>query len=111
MRTPGVTIAITDHAADRYRQRVRGTLDAKADMLGRVGRAWASGNVEPGERGAVRVTDLDDRRLVYVCRHDVRGGELVVITLWEEGDAARVPKRFTDVLEPRRPRRDRDDRD
>jgi hypothetical protein len=101
---PGVTIAVTDHAADRYRQRVRGTLDAKGDVIARVGRAWAAGRVEPGERGAVRVQDLKDRDLVFVCRHDVRGGELVVITLWEEGDDARVPKRFTDAMEPRRPR-------
>jgi hypothetical protein len=105
---PGVTIAVTDHAADRYRQRVRGTLDAKADVIARVGRAWAAGRVEPGERGAVRVSDLADRDLVFVCRHDVRGGELVVITLWEEGDAARVPKRFTDAIEPRRPPRSSD---
>jgi hypothetical protein len=102
---PGVTIAVTDHAAERYRQRVRGTLDAKADVVARVGRAWAAGRTQPGERGAVRVADLDDRDLVFVCRHDVRGGELVVITLWEEGDDARVPKRFTDAIEPRRPRR------
>jgi len=101
---PGVTIAVTDHAADRYRQRVRGTLDAKRDVIARVGRAWAAGRVEPGQRGAVRVQDLQDRDLVFVCRHDVRGGELVVITLWEEGDDARVPKRFTDAIEPRRPR-------
>lgn len=100
-RPPGVTIAVTDHAADRYRQRVRGTLDAKADVIARVGRAWAAGSAEPGERGAVRITDLDDRQLVFVCRHDARGGELVVITLWEEGDDARVPKRFTDVLDRR----------
>jgi hypothetical protein len=33
---------------------------------------------------------------VYVCRPD--GAELVVVTLWEEGDDAAVPKRFTDVL-------------
>ena len=105
MTPPGVTIAVTDHAADRYRQRVRGTLDAKRDVIVRVGRAWAADRIEPGERGAVRVTDLDDRSLVFVCRHDVRGGELIVITLWEEGDEARVPKRFTDAIEPRRPRR------
>jgi hypothetical protein len=105
MTPPGVTIAVTDHAADRYRQRVRGTLDAKGDVIARVGRAWAAGRVEPGERGAVRVSDLTDRDLVFVCRHDVRGGELIVITLWEEGDDARVPKRFTDAVEPRRPRR------
>jgi len=102
---PGVTIAVTDHAADRYRQRVRGTLDPKADVIARVGRAWAAGAIEPGERGAVRVTDLDDRGLVFVCRHDARGGELVVITLWEEGESARVPRRFTDELERRPPRR------
>ena len=102
---PGVTIAVTDHAAERYRQRVRGTLDARADVTARVGRAWAAGALAPGERGAVRVTDLDDRGLVYVCRHDARGGELVVITLWEEGEAARVPRRFTDALERRPPRR------
>ncbi|UGS36724.1 hypothetical protein [Capillimicrobium parvum] len=99
---PGVTVAVTDHAADRYRQRVRGTLDARTDVAGRVARGWAAGRVEPGERGAMRVTDVEDRSLVFVCRHDVRGGELVVITLWEEGDEARVPRRFTDALEPRR---------
>ena len=36
------------------------------------------------------------RDLVYVCRPD--GDELVVITLWEEGEDAAVPKRFTDAL-------------
>jgi len=101
-RPSGVTVAVTDHAADRYRQRVRGTLDARTDVAARVGRAWAAGRVEPGERGAVRVTDVDDRSLVFVCRHDPRGAELVVITLWEEGDEARVPRRFTDALERRR---------
>jgi hypothetical protein len=45
MTPPGVTIAVTDHAADRYRQRVRGTLDAKGDVIARVGRAWAAGRV------------------------------------------------------------------
>ena len=105
-RRPGVTVAVTDHAADRYRQRVRGTLDPKLDVATRVARAWGDGGtVEPGERGAVRVTDLADRSLVFVCRHDVRGGELVVITLWEEGEAARVPRRFTDAIERERARR------
>jgi hypothetical protein len=101
-----VTIAVTDHAADRYRQRVRGTLDARTDVAARVGAAWAAGRVEPGERGAVRVTDVRDRSLVFVCRHDVRGGELVVITLWEEGDVARVPRRYTDAIEERRRKRE-----
>jgi hypothetical protein len=95
----GVTVAVTDHAVERFRQRVRGGLEeVRTDIAGRVARAWAAGNVEPGERGAVRVTDLDRRDVVYVCRHDVPGRELVVITLWEEGDEAAVPKRFTDEL-------------
>ena len=43
------------------------------------------------------VTDTDDELSDYVCRP---GGptELVVITLWEEGEDAAVPKRFTDAL-------------
>jgi hypothetical protein len=98
MARPGVVVAVTDHAADRYRQRVRGTLDARRDVAARVGRAWATGVVEPGERGALRVQDVDDPSLVYICRHDARGAELVVLTLWEEGERARVPRRFTDAL-------------
>jgi len=103
----GVLVAVTDHAADRFRQRVRGTLDPKGEITARVGRAWQGESRRPGrDRGTVDVVDLDDRSLVYVCRHDVPRGELVVITLWEEGEDARVPRRFTDALE-RRTRRDR----
>ena len=96
-------IAVTDHAADRFRQRVRGTLDPKAEIVRRVSHAWADGNHRPGrDKATVDVIDLADRSLVYVCRHDVPRGELIVITLWEEGDGARVPRRFTDALERRR---------
>jgi hypothetical protein len=91
-----VLVAVTDHAAERFRQRVRGTLDAKRDIAARVARAQAAGRTEPGERGALLVRDLERRDLVYVCRPD--RDELVVITLYETGDAAAVPKRFTDVL-------------
>jgi hypothetical protein len=95
----GVTVAVTDHAVERFRQRVRGGLDeVRTEIAGRVARAWAAGNVEPGEKGAVRVTDLERRDVVYVCRHDRPGRELIVITLWEEGEGAAVPKRFTDEL-------------
>ncbi|HEX8121974.1 MAG TPA: hypothetical protein VF549_11985 [Solirubrobacteraceae bacterium] len=97
----GVLIAVTDHAAERYAQRVRGTLDAKAEIVQRASRAWEAGRVEPGERGRTLVRDVRDAGLVYVCVHDVPRGELLVVTLWEEGDDARVPKRFTDAL--RRP--------
>lgn len=98
-------LAVTDHAADRYRQRVRGTLDARAEIAERVSRAWAAGRSSPGtRRGTV---DVRDGSLVFVCLHDRPRGELVVVTLWEEGQDAAVPRRFTDaVREPplRRPR-------
>ena len=89
-------VAVTDHAAERFRQRVRGTLNEKVEVASRVARAHAAGRVEPGSGGTLLVRDLDRRDLVYVCRPD--GDELVVVTLWEEGDGAAVPKRFTNVL-------------
>lgn len=99
-------VAVTDHAAERFRQRVRGTLEPKTEVAGRVARAYAAGLTAPGERGGTLVRDLERRDLVYVCRLDRRGDELVVITLWEEGEDAAVPRRFTDALE-HRPRRRR----
>jgi hypothetical protein len=95
----GVLIAVTDHAAERFRQRVRGTLDAKAEITARVARALEAGSTRPGHRGMLDVVDLRDRDVVFVCRHDVPRGELVVVTLWEEGASPRVPRRFTDALE------------
>jgi hypothetical protein len=91
-----VLVAVTDHAAERFRQRVRGTLEAKTEIADRVARAHAAGRTEPGDRGAVLVRDLRRRDLVYVCRPE--GEELVVTTLWEQGEAAAVPKRYTDAL-------------
>jgi hypothetical protein len=89
-------IAVTDHAAERFRQRVRGTLEEKAEVASRVARARDAGRVERGDRGTLLVRDIERPGLVFVCRpeHD----ELVVVTLWEEGDDAAVPKRFTDAL-------------
>jgi hypothetical protein len=89
-------VAVTDHATERFRQRVRGTLDAKTEIASRVAQAHAAGRVESGERGTLLVRDLERRDLVYVCRPT--DGELVVVTLWEEGDDPAVPKRFTDAL-------------
>jgi hypothetical protein len=91
-----VLIAVTDHAAERFRQRVRGTLDPKAEVASRVARAREAGIVEDDGRGTVLVRDLDRRDLVYVCRPD--HGELVVVTLWEGGEDPAVPRRFTDAL-------------
>lgn len=104
-----VLVAVTDHAADRYRQRIggrTGDLDPRTEIAARVARAWAadrwSTESPPGAsaaRGSVYVHDLDDRALVFVCRRT--GAELIVVTLWEREDgvaAPRVPRRFTDEL-------------
>jgi iron-sulfur cluster repair protein YtfE (RIC family) len=89
-------VAVTDHAIQRYRQRVRGSLDERIEIISRVSRAHAAGRVESGERGALLIRDLQDRELVFVCRPERE--ELIVITLWEQGADAAVPRRFTDVL-------------
>jgi hypothetical protein len=94
-----VLVAVTDHAAERFRQRIAGTLNAKADVISRVGLAWEAGRVEE-DGGTYRVRDLRDRSLVFVCRRE--GAELIVITLWEEEGGVsppRVPRRFTDDLD------------
>ncbi len=115
----GVTVAVTDHAVERFRQRVgarRGGLDVRPEIATRVGEAWAAGRVSerppdiagssgrPVPRGGVYVADLVDRDVVFVCRHDASAGELIVITLWERErlGRSRVPRRFTDALERRR---------
>ena len=89
-------VAVTDHAAERFRQRVRGSLEEKLEVASRVARAHAAGRVERLANGTVLVRDLERPDVVYVCRPD--SGELVVITLWEEGEDAAVPKRFTNAL-------------
>ncbi len=115
-----VLVAVTDHAAERYRQRVgsrSGALDVKPEVVARVAAAWDAGRVgeEPpggasGARGTLYLRGArvgPDAGVVYVCRRD--GAELVVVTLWEDDAApgggppgasgtARVPRRFTDAL-------------
>jgi hypothetical protein len=93
-----VTITVTDHAVERYLQRVRGVLDARPEIAGRVRRAYEAGRVVAAARGSVHVRDLERADLVYVCVLDRPRDELVVVTLWEEGSEAAVPRRFTDVL-------------
>jgi hypothetical protein len=97
-----LTIGVTDHAVERYLQRVRGVLDPRPEIAGRVRRAYEAGRVTDGERGALHVRDVDRPDLVYVCMLDRPRGELVVVTLWEEGEGAAVPRRFTDALRRRR---------
>jgi hypothetical protein len=103
-----VLVAVTDHAVERFRQRVgsrAGLLDPRPEIAGRVRRAWEAGRAthEPpqgatGARGSVYVRDLVDRDLLFVCRRE--RDELVVISLWEEGRVGtpRVPRQFTDAL-------------
>jgi hypothetical protein len=95
-------ISVTDHAVERYLQRVRGVLDPRPEIAGRVRAAWEAGRVSAADRGTVHVRDLDRRDLVYVCVLDKPREELVVVTLWEEGEGAAVPRRFTDALRRRR---------
>jgi hypothetical protein len=112
-----VLVAVTDHAVERFRQRIggrSGEVDARPEIASRVARAWAAGRVTDvapdgatGARGSVYVSDLLDRSLVFVCRRDRGSNEVVVVTLWEREDgpaAPRVPRRFTDALRstPRR---------
>jgi len=107
-----VLVAVTDHAAERFRQRVGGRLgevDPRGEIVSRVVRAWEAGRVSreappgaSGARGSLYVRDLVDRSLVFVCRREKPGGEVVVVTLWElEGGPAppRVPRRFTEALD------------
>ena len=95
-------VAVTDHAVERYLQRVRGALDPRAEITARVGKAIQAGRAEPGQRGALNVRDLERPDVIYVCMEDKPRGELIVVTLWEEGEDPEVPKRFTDMLRGRR---------
>jgi hypothetical protein len=95
-------VAVTDHAAERFRQRVgstTGEIDVKPEIVRRVSAALDAGRVDEEPRGTIRVRDQRDRSLTYVCRRE--GAELIVVTLWEREDGVippRVPRRFTDAL-------------
>lgn len=103
-------VAVTDHAVERFRQRVgsrTGALDPRPEIAGRVRRALEAGRVSEqapagasAARGSLYVRDLVDRDLLFVCRLGDAAGEVVVISLWEAGRVGtpRVPKRFTDAL-------------
>ena len=108
----GITVAVTDHAVERFRQRVGtrlGGFDVRPEIAARVSSAWAAGRVgntpppgasESAARGSVYVRDLVDRGVVFVCRHDRASRELLVVTLWEDArfGTPRVDRRFTDAL-------------
>ena len=82
-------------------------LDARPEIAGRVrARVGRPGASSRGERGARSTSATSTARdLVYVCMHDRPRDELVVVTLWEEGEdrgraaplhrrAARPPANF-----------------
>jgi hypothetical protein len=104
-----VLVAVTDHAVERFRQRIGGSLDARAEIVRRVATAWEAGRVSeeppPGAtaaRASLYVRDLTDRALVFICRRDSH--ELVVITLWEQPGGVAPPKvgrEWTDALRDR----------
>jgi hypothetical protein len=91
-------VSVTDHAVERYLQWVRGALNPHTGGAARVSAAVQAGRTAPGERGALLVRDVQRPDLVYVCMEDRPRGELVVVTLWEEGESPAVPRRFTDAL-------------
>ena len=104
-------VAVTDHAAERYRQRVgsrTGAVDVKLEVVERVARAFARGLVgdeaPDGATGARGSLYARDRGLVFVCRWTgAEQREVVVVTLWEDpagwaGTGARVGREFTDAL-------------
>ena len=107
-----VLVAVTDHAAERYRQRVgsrTGAVDVKPEVIARVAAAWDAGRVgeeapagATAARGTLYVRGArigPDAGVIYVCRRE--GAELIVVTLWEDDagpGGARVPRRFTDAL-------------
>ncbi|MEA2178930.1 MAG: hypothetical protein QOG77_2227 [Solirubrobacteraceae bacterium] len=96
----GILVNVTDHAAERYRQRVgtrTGSIDVKPEIATRVSRAFSAGRTRV-EKGSLLVTDSELAGVIYVCRHDRASRELLVVTLWEEGEGARVPSRFTNAL-------------
>ncbi len=95
-------VSVTDHAVERYLQRVRGALDPRTEITARVSKAIQAGRTEPGQRGALNVRDLERPDVIYVCMEDKPRGEMIVVTLWEEGEDPEVPKRFTDMLRGRR---------
>jgi hypothetical protein len=110
--TGGITVAVTDHAVERFRQRVgsrRGGVDVRPEIASRASEAWAAGRVTdtppPGAgaaaaRGTVYVRDLVDRGVIFVCRHDRASRELLVVTLWEDEryGPPQVARRYTDAL-------------
>ena len=80
-------VSVTDHAVERYGERVRGSLEPRTEIASRVGEALAAGRAEPGARGATLVRDVAQPSLVYVCMEDRPRDELIVVTLFDQGEA------------------------
>ena len=77
----GILVAVTDHAAERYRQRVgtrTGSVDVKPEIITRVSRAYAAGRTRI-ERGSLLVQDERLPGVIYVCRHDLGAAAIVYL--------------------------------
>ena len=105
-----VLVAVTDHAVERFRQRVGGSLDARAgdrpprrDGLG--GRARVRGAAAGRQRRArLGLRARPDRPLAGLRLPPRRAHEVVVITLWEQPGGVAPPKvgrEWTDALRDR----------
>ena len=100
-RVPGVRaraaavalVAVTDHAVERYLQRVRGALDPRLEIAARVSQRGRRRARRAGRARRDRSCATSQRAdLVFVCMEDKPRGELLVVTLWEEGEDAAVPE-------------------
>ena len=119
MRRPvSVLVAVTDHAVERFRQRIggrTGEVDARPEIASRVARAWEAGRVseaapdgrDPAPAARSTSATSSTARSSSSAATTAPRSEVVVVTLWErEGGPAppRVPRRFTDALRERPPR-------
>ena len=91
-------VAVTDHAVERYRQRVRGTLDPRTEIAARVGRGARGGARRGGRAGRDSSCATSScPSLVYVCMEDrlARRADRRD-ALWRGGGGrAAVPRKWT----------------
>ena len=96
-----VLVAVTDHAVERFRQRIggrTGEVDARPEIVSRVARAWEAGRVSEAApdgrrarrpRHGLRPRPASTARSSSSAATTAPRSEVVVVTLWErEGGPA-----------------------